>query len=266
MAAETPRVRVHQETFSLWEKLIDDDSLKDVVLVSSDGQEILAHSLILSQASDCFKEMLRCTSMKEGQSKRVILPDLSFAEIRIFLRLLYTGHLDPQDWLPATEDGVSSVASAAARAGPVALSAEDEQEDEDLEQALFGSEEEEEKDPACPDESEEPPLDLLLGVAGLAKTYQFDGLVRLVLEALKKRILAEIRSGNVTHFEAALSFAIKVDLTPLRLYCLRLAEDAEWPSPVRQQFEAQKFTPEVQFELLSIWGQPPPQKRKRQGV
>lgn len=78
---------------------------KDVTFVLSDG-EVEAHSLVLMAGSEVFQEMMK-SEMLEGRTRRIELQE-NAATIRVFLRLLYTGHVDSSDWTTGSigEDAV----------------------------------------------------------------------------------------------------------------------------------------------------------------
>lgn len=89
----------------LCERMFNNRSSGDVVFVASDGQES-AHSLVLSTASEVFKTMLT-SKLQEGSTRRIEVPDLTCMELRFFLRLLYAGQVDEDDWL-GVEDQLKS--------------------------------------------------------------------------------------------------------------------------------------------------------------
>lgn len=82
--------------FTLNERLFADDELKDLTIRVADGQ-VQAHRVVLSAASDAFKAMLT-HEMSEKTSGVITLSDVSCSAMRVFLRLLYTGHVDSSDW------------------------------------------------------------------------------------------------------------------------------------------------------------------------
>jgi len=90
----------------LCERMFDNRSSGDVVFVASDGQEA-AHSLVLSTASEVFKSMLT-SELQEARTKTVEVPDVTCMELRFFLRLLYAGQVDEDDWLGAANQIKSS--------------------------------------------------------------------------------------------------------------------------------------------------------------
>jgi len=72
---------------------LDDD--KDVTFELMDGQEY-AHKAVLKASSEAWGSML-ASEMKERNGV-IKLPDVNCVAMRVFLRLLYTGHVNPEDW------------------------------------------------------------------------------------------------------------------------------------------------------------------------
>jgi len=64
------------------------------------------------------------------------------------------------------------------------------------------------------------PLHLLLGGLEIAKVYLIPHLIRALTEALKSRL-------DDTTFDKIFSWAIRLDSTALRLYCLRYSEECD---------------------------------------
>lgn len=81
--------------FALCQHLLKDEN-KDVSFKLADGEE-RAHRVVLMSASEVFSSMFKL-SMRESFEKVVELPDVSCVAMRVFLRLLYTGHVDAADW------------------------------------------------------------------------------------------------------------------------------------------------------------------------
>eukprot|EP00929_Paragymnodinium_shiwhaense_P065083 TRINITY_DN32669_c0_g1_i1.p1 TRINITY_DN32669_c0_g1~~TRINITY_DN32669_c0_g1_i1.p1 ORF type:complete len:382 (-),score=68.43 TRINITY_DN32669_c0_g1_i1:86-1231(-) len=90
-------------------RLFQADASKDITFKLSDGEE-KAHKCILAAASDVFDGMFQ-QDMREQQNGVVELPTIDRVSMRIFLRLLYTNHVDPTDWhdAAATNDRGSVV-------------------------------------------------------------------------------------------------------------------------------------------------------------
>eukprot|EP00929_Paragymnodinium_shiwhaense_P041894 TRINITY_DN21754_c0_g2_i1.p1 TRINITY_DN21754_c0_g2~~TRINITY_DN21754_c0_g2_i1.p1 ORF type:complete len:376 (+),score=68.99 TRINITY_DN21754_c0_g2_i1:59-1186(+) len=79
-----------------YNRLFKDEAGKDVVFKLSDGEEA-AHKCVLIAASDVFARMLG-QDMREKRDGIVELPDVDKTSMRVFLRLLYTDHVDATDW------------------------------------------------------------------------------------------------------------------------------------------------------------------------
>lgn len=92
---EDPPIDPADSIFALNESLFSAPG-KDVTFELKDGEE-QAHSLVLSASSSVFAQMLTAP-MEERSSRRIKLPDVDRATMRIFLRLLYTGHANEEDW------------------------------------------------------------------------------------------------------------------------------------------------------------------------
>eukprot|EP00927_Polykrikos_kofoidii_P063960 TRINITY_DN58892_c0_g1_i1.p1 TRINITY_DN58892_c0_g1~~TRINITY_DN58892_c0_g1_i1.p1 ORF type:complete len:315 (-),score=38.25 TRINITY_DN58892_c0_g1_i1:318-1262(-) len=92
------RVVVRPEVFMTWEKLFESAAGKDVSIRVDNGSEERCHSVVLTAASDVLGAML-ATEMREGRERCIKVHDVSIVALRVFLRLLYTGSLEPDDWL-----------------------------------------------------------------------------------------------------------------------------------------------------------------------
>lgn len=88
------------------------------------------------------------------------------------------------------------------------------------------------------------PLEQLLGCAAFAKKYVVPGFLELSLQAI-------MDSLNETQFDRIMKFAVEHDISPLKLSCLRFAENSD---TVKEKFDSRALDPEVDFELLAIWG------------
>eukprot|EP00929_Paragymnodinium_shiwhaense_P044047 TRINITY_DN2259_c0_g2_i1.p1 TRINITY_DN2259_c0_g2~~TRINITY_DN2259_c0_g2_i1.p1 ORF type:complete len:398 (-),score=62.45 TRINITY_DN2259_c0_g2_i1:539-1672(-) len=82
-------------------KLFMDEESKDVTFKLADGEQ-RAHRLILQSASDVFKGMFG-QDMREKQQGVVNLPEVDTSSMRVFLRLIYTGHIDESDFAQPEE-------------------------------------------------------------------------------------------------------------------------------------------------------------------
>lgn len=99
------------------------------------------------------------------------------------------------------------------------------------------------------------PLRLLLGGIEIAKTYLFEDLLEVLVEAVQGRV-------GFDTFDAILKAAIKIDLTPLRLFCVQYAKEQK--HGVRELYDSRALSPEVRAELIGIWGSSkPPAKRRK---
>eukprot|EP00434_Breviolum_minutum_P032028 symbB.v1.2.028324.t1/scaffold2993.1/size65754/3 len=110
------------------------------------------------------------------------------------------------------------------------------------------------KNPVMVAKLDNPPLQLLLNALGLAKKYIVEYMVRWLMEATTERL-------NTQTFEQILERAILLDISPLRMRCLRFAESC---SAIRSRYEDGSFTePLVSLELQAIW---PHRETKRRRV
>jgi hypothetical protein len=97
----------------------------------------------------------------------------------------------------------------------------------------------------------DPPLAMLLVALEFAKKYIIEYMVRWLTEAVQTRL--EDRT-----FEQILATAIQLDISPLRLQCIRFAENS---AKVRAMYDAGDFAQPHITELQAIW--PPPDKKRR---
>eukprot|EP00929_Paragymnodinium_shiwhaense_P005395 TRINITY_DN10727_c0_g1_i1.p1 TRINITY_DN10727_c0_g1~~TRINITY_DN10727_c0_g1_i1.p1 ORF type:complete len:380 (-),score=79.79 TRINITY_DN10727_c0_g1_i1:109-1248(-) len=88
--------RVRHGLLQQWKKLFEDQEFKDVEIKVGDDT-IMADSLVLRMSSPVFAAMLK-HNMKEAQTMKLEIDDSSLGEFRFFVRLLYTGQMDPADW------------------------------------------------------------------------------------------------------------------------------------------------------------------------
>lgn len=68
----------------------------------------------------------------------------------------------------------------------------------------------------------------------------------MVIEKLKPRITA-------ANFDEVMCFAVAVDVSPLKMFCLKFAES---DLSIKHRFENNELSPEVEFELQALWGKP----------
>ncbi|CAE7372349.1 Pla2g12a [Symbiodinium natans] len=109
------------------------------------------------------------------------------------------------------------------------------------------------KNPVYVTKIDNPPLTLLLSALGLAKKYIVEYMVRWLMEATWERLTAQT-------FEQILSTAILLDISPLRMRCLRFAETC---SEIRSRYDGGNITePLVSFELQAVWPQRETKRRR----
>lgn len=101
---EEPSIDPADSIFALNESLFVSPG-KDVTFELKDGEE-QAHGLVLSASSSVFAQML-ISPMEERTTRRIKLLDVGRATMRIFLRLLYTGHANEEDWKGIYEKNAS---------------------------------------------------------------------------------------------------------------------------------------------------------------
>jgi len=97
------------DVLAMTERMFEDpDGDKDVTFKLSDGEEC-AHKVILKAASEVFAGMFQ-QDMREKTRGVVELLDTSRVAMRVFLRLIYTGNVNPADWgqLDTTEQASST--------------------------------------------------------------------------------------------------------------------------------------------------------------
>lgn len=92
----------------IYERLLEDDDLKDVTIEFSDGT-LRAHGCVLSAASEAVKGILRNGCAQESRS--LVWKEYDLKVGRFFLRLLYTGCVEERDWVEPTQ--VSTTATSA---------------------------------------------------------------------------------------------------------------------------------------------------------
>lgn len=97
--------RKHRSLFETYERLfLADDAEKDVTFRCAQGRVLKAHRFMLKAASEVFAGMFN-SPMRESQDGEISLPDVDTKAMKVFLRLLYTGHVDPADWGASASDG-----------------------------------------------------------------------------------------------------------------------------------------------------------------
>eukprot|EP00929_Paragymnodinium_shiwhaense_P031099 TRINITY_DN17507_c0_g1_i3.p1 TRINITY_DN17507_c0_g1~~TRINITY_DN17507_c0_g1_i3.p1 ORF type:complete len:393 (-),score=44.02 TRINITY_DN17507_c0_g1_i3:285-1463(-) len=81
-------------------RLFNAEASKDVTFKLADGEQ-KAHKCVLEASSEVFAGMFE-QDMRERKDGVVELPTVDKVSMRIFLRLLYTSHMDPSDWHDAS--------------------------------------------------------------------------------------------------------------------------------------------------------------------
>lgn len=212
----------------LYERLFADEESKDVTFELSDGQE-RAHRLVLKHASDVWARMF-ATPMCEQTSGVIKVPTTSRTEMRVFLRLIYTGCVDKSDWVQPEE----------------ALPVEEPRLPEGVAHCAAG------------DKDAEVPLQVLFAVAALAKQYMVSGVLSLATQVLKHRLTRAKDAMNIQDFELIVKAAISSDIGAVRMAALDVAKDWE---KCKKQYDAKRLSPEVQSEMEAIW--PTSAKKRR---
>lgn len=246
---------VREGLLTQWDLIYQDQSVKDVEVVLKDGVTVLADSLVLKVASPVFRAMLT-HELQEKREMRCVIDDFSAAEFRFFLRLLYTGRMNPAEWPEEqTEDLTSGspVSQPPATAHPV-LPFDCRQGDPDvgLSARAWGN-------LMAAQSSEDgsrgharrfvrkPPVELLLACAALAKRYQVDWLLHVVVDVVKRRI-------TESSFESILLAAMAHDIAPVRLGALEFARRSQ---EIRWRYDTGEFPHEIIFELQAAFPVPP---------
>lgn len=284
--------QVPVQVVEFWEALYNDDDGKDIELKARDGS-VWAHALILAQMSEPIKMMLSA-GMAEQRTSSIQMKAFSAAHLKFILRFVYTGHMEPADWdgvaarpsrmsigrklkqprtrkllvAPTRPDGQggASAASAAsaesmATLGPsvtlvrrrkslsshcrASAELKDCRKMASPSSDTSGSSEDGDLCGAVP-------LELLLGGLSFAKQFQMTGFANVILDYIRIRL-------THANFEKVMQRAIAIDMSPLKLMCLK---HAERNSKIRQVFDKGAFCPEVMFELQALWS-PPRCKKQR---
>lgn len=274
-AQPSPTATVRLEVVELWERLYLDEDGKDIELLAKDGS-VWAHGVILSQLSEPLKCTLRA-GMRETTTKQIEMRDYTVSELKFTLRLAYTGHIDESDYrsndtAAALESGTSASSADSAipplwnpfntvAAGPpppgppppgtglfggvppgaMIAPRTPPQHPWRVAQHAPGA-------TAVPAQQpqQHPPLDILFGCASISKRFEMPGLVSLMLDKLKALVTAQ-------NFNSVMRSAVALDLSPLKLHCVRFAESS---SDIQRQYQAGSLSPEVEFELRALWDTP----------
>mmetsp|Transcript_60115 Transcript_60115/g.143257 ORF Transcript_60115/g.143257 Transcript_60115/m.143257 type:complete len:350 (+) Transcript_60115:93-1142(+) len=259
----------------MYEHLFNSRKFEDVTFELMDGREG-AHKAVLSAASEAFAAMFE-QPMQESQSGRVELTTVKRATMRVFLRLLYTGRVDPRDW---EEENLMQVSCHSRSPDEPERSVMEDLEykdavDNDAHSVESG--EHEETDDADMEDQNWPngpaiisteasvelsptrighvivPLETLCEVTGLAQKYMVNNVLELTVEALKVRVQKAAVEKNTAVFEQILSVAVKMGLGAVRTQAVQVAKTSK---AIRRRYDAKQFHPEVQSELQAVW--PPP--------
>jgi len=174
----------------LYERLLKDEDTKDVEIEMQDGN-LFAHSCMLCASSDAMRGMLRHGNVAHSAQKQLCWREHTIEVGRFLLRLLYTGTVAEEEW---EGGGVPETAVAVECAGGASAGGA-----------------------AAAGISRQTPLRLLLGALSIAKVYQVPHLIHVLTEALKVRVDDE-------SFDEICAGAIRMDVTALRMHCLRYAE------------------------------------------
>lgn len=272
-----------------WEQLHNDQNLKDVEVMLSDGAVIMADSLVLKVASPIFRQQLEeahklpdaelnlegdllktqeCdekapVTVQESTSPPCdgclrVRVNSTAAEFRFFLRLLYTGRMDPTEWPveepcfeheqlpmlpgslvsqpPATSEPVLPLDGRHHLSGPMP--------GPPLVHPLEGfMQTGSMKGKGKGTLRRAPSITLLLAAAALARTYQVHWLLHVLIEVMKERI-------TEVSFDSILCGAVAYDITPLRLAALDFAQRS---CEVWRRYRLREYSPEVLFELQSLY-------------
>jgi hypothetical protein len=239
-----------------WEQIYQDESIKDVEVVLKDGIAVMADSIVLKVSSPVFRAMLS-HDMQETREMKFVIDDYTSGEFRFFLRLLYTGRMDPSEW-PVEEQVEephhstnSPVSQPPATAHPV-LPFECRQSEchaggfvRPMGWRGFMS-----GQASCWSHGRQvsriPPVELLLSAAALSKRYQVDWLLHVLVDVVKRRL-------TEASFESILRAAMLHDIAPVRLGALEFARRSQ---EVRWKYDSGDYPSEIMFELQAAFPVP----------
>jgi len=267
--------RALEGVVDMYEQLFNTKRFEDVLFVLADGTEG-AHKVVLAAASEVFAAMFE-QPMQELQSGKVELRGVKWVTMRVFLRLLYTGRVDPADWQDQSQDNDLGQDGRPKEAEDRAEEeyedavdddsiSEDSGENEDTDEAA-----EEKNEPAAEAAELEPeksgarrhievPLEILCEVAGLAQKYMVDNVMQLAIEALKVRLQKAVVDKNVPVFEEIMAVAIAMGLGAVRTAAAQVARKSK---AVWKRYDAKQLRSEVQLELQAVWPPPRPSGKTR---
>lgn len=198
----------------LTERLFDQDEDKEITFELADGLE-KAHKNVLKASSEVWKCMLE--SQFKEQHGIIAVKDVPRVSMRVFLRLIYTAHVNAADW-KGYQDTPHS------------------------------------KSDDTPCESQDAlPLRILLDVAMLSKCYIVKPVFSMAVQALKVRLTTAHKHKDRVTFERIMSAAITNDLAAVRLAAL---DEARKFTDLKAKYDAKALCPEVQSELEAIWPTP----------
>ena len=223
----------------------------DITIKLADGTEY-AHKSVLVAASSVFDAMLsRSMGMQEGQTDTINLPDTKLISMRVFLRLLYTGQTDPNDW---NELPVSVSVPPRPTRPPTRV-------------------------PETSSNNAELALEYLIEVAVLARKYMVDYVTVAAVDALKFRLYKAASNCDMAAFEEVWKHAIQARLDTLRMVAIQMVKDTlhhedremDWidlsggsvGSLIKEKYDAKALSPEALFELQAIWAAPYPVVKMR---
>jgi len=236
-AVVTTTIRL--EVADLWKRLFDDEASKDVELIAKDGS-VRVHSVVLANLSDPFKAALT-SGMRESVTKQIQIREYSVAQLQFMLRLVYTGHIDESEFTP-TGPQTNRVSQHLAHSNATGKASA-----QCVDSPFRGSPRlMSEHTPVTSVIPVKVPIDILLGCASIANTYQIRGVANIMLDKIKEALDQE-------NFGEVFSCAIALDWSPLKVCCVRFAEGSQH---VWDQFQKGALSPEVMYELQAVWQMP----------
>lgn len=269
--------RAQEGVMEMYEHLYISKRFEDVTFALADGEET-AHKVVLAAASDAFAAMFE-HSMQECRSGKVEMSGVRRTTMRVFLRLLYTGRVDPHDWQEEAPRPREDSDYQQRRLDPEDKGEEEYVDAVDNDHHSNASDVNEDSDEAesevrnkqAPDGPEiaagnegkatrhtEVPLETLCEVAGLAQKYLVSNVLQLAIEALKVRLQRAAVEKNVVVFEDIMSVAIDMGLGAVRTAAVQVAKKSR---AVKSRYDARLLRPEVLLELQSVW--PPPRPGRK---
>lgn len=280
-----PAGMASQAVLGMCAKLYEDRQFADVTFVLADGEE-RAHKAVLAASSDAFSAMFTQPMQEHAQGK-VDLRDTRAVTMRTFLRLIYTGRVDPRDWQDeVSEERVHFESTASPASSSTVLFASN---SVDFHEAVPPKDELEEvsysdtgdDDDVLSDNSAvsstsslndvgwpplakvsqpELPLTLLLDVAQLAHRYMASGVFLQLVEALRLRLFryfVEFESGASVDEELyksclqdIIAFARRNDVLVLRAAAVQMARRS---TAMKTAYKTGKLYKEVRQELAAAW-------------